>query len=1371
MVGGTPKRTAVKNSQPSSVAKKAARNAMLKVAGTTKVSPTQLERVVQSVNDATKRLSQPDSILSTSTTTKSSKRKSRDTVGPWKLGKTLGKGSSGRVRLAKNMETGQLAAIKIVPKKINSQCKNDMSSTFSASYASNCSNASTTMNTTANNYNNAGHSTVASNSYGIEREIVIMKLISHSNVLGLYEVWENKAELYLVLEYVDGGELFDYLVSKGRLCEREAVHYFKQIVQGVSYCHSFNICHRDLKPENLLLDKKNKTIKIADFGMAALEISNKLLQTSCGSPHYASPEIVMGKSYHGGPSDVWSCGIILFALLTGHLPFNDDNIKKLLLKVQSGKYQMPQNLSAEARDLIARILVVNPARRLTTEEILTHPLIVKYDGVMKSKKYRQIGNHMAQGKSNSDLHLLNNYGSKTISFTSKKDIDESILNNLQILWHGAARELIVAKLLQPKMSEEKIFYGLLLKYKENHTKKQPVDAEQSEEQMVSAPTEKTSDSDSQEDTSIPKLTKKSEFGEPEIEQERNDEALLPLPSASIPPAIPVFTASNSRTFKKSGSLLSLQSQKSLSGNPVLRSSSRKSLSRSNSKRTLQNSASKRSLYSSASISKRSLNLKDHVLTEHDSESSQIPPLPSLDSTNGFEYLCDQLLFGNGLDKILEEEEEEDKSLVSRRPRTGSCSSNTGFSEDRNDDKLLPINGSFSPAFLISSEKCVESQDSMNDNLAKEAFAKMPLQDITNTHTQPRTRQSKLKRDISQKSNLSNILDHHAIKKEYDLFSNSDLRASSVGQHSDRVHSLDPRRNVSQPASSDVVESLLRGFRSVSGSESRGTGGDWAYSRGSIFHDENKSTNFSGSVLKHEQRSAKESYVETDTKNSELDILAHSSAVQKDKSSLSNISFNTSATFKDLGAYLQGGNDSYAFQARSSLKPEPRKGTIKTDYSGKKLMSRRENNSLNDRGHHSHNCSVMSCEVDVMSDMSFAMEIPTNTFSAQAITISNRGSAEQVIADHENHQAEDERESANFLTYTPTTTYEENKMNIFEDPPVESDSMEITSSESDSSPNVHRKAVSIDTLNTTNVLPPTTNVRVSLYVNNNQSSAAALPRETTEQIISKFKLSPEKTLEPVIKSRFSNVVSKKDSHVVHRSESRLAMFKDVEEEEETQYSGASDVPDASTKDSSNNPRAGQPNRVTMLFDGEEAEQDGPACSEPLIQEKKSTTPHDFDAKPVKSHILQAVTPKREVKQKPTNQNLPYRDGRSKQSWISRIFGGFKQKSDEQKFIKRHITSISFDDAHTLTLNEFDKNAIDYLLKSCERRGSREKVEYDCKFSSGNFKFKIKIESDASTIITVKRKGRSRGEHAANAFEIFNGDVAKVIRQAEKKKSSA
>jgi serine/threonine protein kinase len=178
---------------------------------------------------------------------------------------------------------------------------------------------------------------------------------------------------------VEGGELFDYLVSQGRLAPDEASRYFQQIIAGVDYCHRFNICHRDLKPENLLLDAE-KNIKIADFGMAALEPSDRLLETSCGSPHYASPEIVavssfegrfeaqadaQGMSYHGAASDIWSCGVILFALLTGRLPFDDENIRVLLQKVKNGRFAIPADLPADAKDLITRMLVVDPERRIT----------------------------------------------------------------------------------------------------------------------------------------------------------------------------------------------------------------------------------------------------------------------------------------------------------------------------------------------------------------------------------------------------------------------------------------------------------------------------------------------------------------------------------------------------------------------------------------------------------------------------------------------------------------------------------------------------------------------------------------------------------------------------------------------------------------------------------------------------------------------------------------------------------------------------------------------------------------------------------------------------------------------------------------------
>jgi serine/threonine protein kinase len=407
-----------------SFAKKAAKTALSNNKNNN-LNNQQIDKVVESVANATKRLSQQSAQSS------SGKRKVENRVGPWRLGRTLGKGSTGRVRLAKNTITGQLAAIKIVPKNLIDLENNN------------------------NNNNNAKKSKkkrkqkIDENGlpYGIEREIIIMKLISHPNIMALYDVWENNNELYLVLEYVEGGELFDFLINNGRLNEIDAVKYFRMIISGVSYCHKFNICHRDLKPENILLDKNGK-IKIADFGMAALETQQKLLETSCGSPHYASPEIVAGKTYHGSPSDVWSCGVILFALLTGHLPFDDQNIRQLLLKVQSGKFHMPSSLSDEAKDLIWSMLRVNPNERIKIHQIFHHPLMLKYPDFTTDKIESKL-DHL-------DI-------SKPII-----EIDPDILDNLQTLWHGLPQSHIIKMLRNNDKNPEKMFYYLLENYKLSH---------------------------------------------------------------------------------------------------------------------------------------------------------------------------------------------------------------------------------------------------------------------------------------------------------------------------------------------------------------------------------------------------------------------------------------------------------------------------------------------------------------------------------------------------------------------------------------------------------------------------------------------------------------------------------------------------------------------------------------------------------------------------------------------------------------------------------------------------------------------------------------------------------------------------------------
>ncbi|OCF36519.1 CAMK/CAMKL/GIN4 protein kinase [Kwoniella heveanensis BCC8398] len=348
-------------------------------------------------------------------------------IGPWRIGRTIGKGASGRVKIAKHSKTGQYAAIKIVPKHALL-----MSSRMSITEAG------------------AKHDKAV---LGIEREIVIMKLIDHPNVMSLYDVWETAKELYLVLEYVEGGELFDYLVSQGRLPPDEASRYFQQIVAGVDYCHRFNICHRDLKPENLLLDAE-RNIKIADFGMAALEPSDKLLETSCGSPHYASPEIVAGMSYHGAASDIWSCGVILFALLTGRLPFDDENIRILLQKVKNGRFVMPTDLPADAKDLITRMLVVDPEKRITMNEIMRHPFCQRKQDTDSGRR----------------INLVEPPRLEEIArpVKSEREIDRDILRNLRTLWNGTSEREIVKSLLSNEKTWEKAFYFLLLQYRNKH---------------------------------------------------------------------------------------------------------------------------------------------------------------------------------------------------------------------------------------------------------------------------------------------------------------------------------------------------------------------------------------------------------------------------------------------------------------------------------------------------------------------------------------------------------------------------------------------------------------------------------------------------------------------------------------------------------------------------------------------------------------------------------------------------------------------------------------------------------------------------------------------------------------------------------------
>ncbi|KAA3456063.1 SNF1-related protein kinase catalytic subunit alpha KIN10 [Gossypium australe] len=251
----------------------------------------------------------------------------------YKLGKTLGIGSFGKVKIAEHSSTGYKVAIKILNRR---KIKNmEMEEK-------------------------------------VRREIKILRLFMHPHIIRLYEVIETATDIFVVMEYVKSGELFDYIVEKGRLQEDEARNFFQQIISGVEYCHRNMVVHRDLKPENLLLDSKCN-VKIADFGLSNIMRDGHFLKTSCGSPNYAAPEVISGKLYAGPEVDVWSCGVILYALLCGTLPFDDENIPNLFKKIKGGIYTLPSHLSPGARDLIPRMLVVDPMKRMTIPEIRQHP--------------------------------------------------------------------------------------------------------------------------------------------------------------------------------------------------------------------------------------------------------------------------------------------------------------------------------------------------------------------------------------------------------------------------------------------------------------------------------------------------------------------------------------------------------------------------------------------------------------------------------------------------------------------------------------------------------------------------------------------------------------------------------------------------------------------------------------------------------------------------------------------------------------------------------------------------------------------------------------------------------------------------------------
>ena len=328
----------------------------------------------------------------------------------------IGEGTFSTVKLAINRQTGENVAIKIMEKSkmIYEEDKNRL-----------------------------------------EREIEVLKIIRHPNLIHLYSVLKKDDTIYLIMKYIKGIELFDYIVNKTKLTEKEACMFFQQIISGIEYLHKIKYIHRDIKPENILINEDTKELIIVDFGLCnSYSNSNKdLLTSACGSPSYAAPEMLNGEKYRGPPVDIWSCGVVLYAMLCGYLPFEDEdnNNDALYDKICEGKFEIPNYISEKARDLLNKILTTDPNKRLTIYQIKNHPWFSIYDN---------------KGK------LMTNDGlilSKIII-----PIDEEIVATISKKFN-LTEELIRISILSNKHDNISTLYYLFLNKKLNNKKKSEAD--------------------------------------------------------------------------------------------------------------------------------------------------------------------------------------------------------------------------------------------------------------------------------------------------------------------------------------------------------------------------------------------------------------------------------------------------------------------------------------------------------------------------------------------------------------------------------------------------------------------------------------------------------------------------------------------------------------------------------------------------------------------------------------------------------------------------------------------------------------------------------------------------------------------------------
>nr|NP_001291227.1 CBL-interacting serine/threonine-protein kinase 24-like [Populus euphratica]ACN76477.1 CBL-interacting protein kinase 27 [Populus euphratica] len=278
-------------------------------------------------------------------------------VGNYEVGRTIGEGNFAKVKFAQNRETGESVDMNIFAK-------------------------STILK----------HKLVDQ----IKREISIMKIVRHPNIVRLHEVLSSRTKIYIILEFVTGGDLFDKIVHQGRLSENESRRYFQQLIDAVAHCHRKGVYHRDLKPENLLLDAFGN-LKVSDFGLSALRQKGfGLLHTTCGTPNYVAPEVLGHQGYDGAAADVWSCGVILFVLMAGYLPFEEIDLPTLCRKINAEKYSCPFWFSPVAKALIDKILDPNPKTRIGIEGIKKHPWF--------RKSYEPVGHSEEEEVNLDDVH-------------------------------------------------------------------------------------------------------------------------------------------------------------------------------------------------------------------------------------------------------------------------------------------------------------------------------------------------------------------------------------------------------------------------------------------------------------------------------------------------------------------------------------------------------------------------------------------------------------------------------------------------------------------------------------------------------------------------------------------------------------------------------------------------------------------------------------------------------------------------------------------------------------------------------------------------------------------------------------------------------